>query len=156
MLEGLFNTPSPEQISQVISHSIAPSFLLGAVAGFVSVLFTRLTHILDRIRDINKLPEKGHAMSRLRADLPRLQRRAQLVNGAIYFAVVSGVVATILVIFSFASAYLGQQHVFGAGILFALALVLLATALTKFAREVRIALSEYDHHAIDAGSSAPP
>ena len=54
MLQDLFNTPSPEQISQVISHSIAPSFLLGAVAGFVSVLFTRLTNIVERIRDLEQ------------------------------------------------------------------------------------------------------
>jgi Protein of unknown function (DUF2721) len=152
MLEDLFNSPSPQQISQVISHSIAPSFLLGAVAGFVSVLFTRLTNILDRIRDINTLPETGHSMSRLRADLPRLQRRAQLVNRAIYFAAISGIVATFLVIFSFASAYLGQEHVFGAGVLFTVSLLLLAAALINFAREVRIALSDYDHHAVTGRS----
>jgi Protein of unknown function (DUF2721) len=154
MLQDLFNTPSPEQISQVISHSIAPSFLLGAVASFVSVLFTRLTNILERIRGLNALPENGHSMSHLRVDLPRLKRRARLVNSAMFSAVVSGVVATILVIFSFASAYLGQQHVFGAGVLFTISLVLLAAALINLAREVRIALSEYDHHAVGGSSGA--
>ncbi|PWK66438.1 hypothetical protein [Aminobacter sp. AP02] len=65
MLNDLFNAPSPDQISQVISHAIAPSFLLGVVASFVSMLFTRLTNILDRIRDLNALPEKVHPMSHL-------------------------------------------------------------------------------------------
>nr|WP_318608052.1 DUF2721 domain-containing protein [Mesorhizobium sp. BAC0120] len=146
MLNDLFNAPSPEQISQVISHSIAPSFSLGAVAGFVSVLFTRLTNILGRIRDLNSLPERDHPKSRLRVDLPRLERRARLVNRAMLYAVMSGVAATMLVIFSFASAYLGRQHVFGAGMLFTLALLLLAAALVTLACEVAMALNDYDHH----------
>lgn len=155
MLNDLFNSPSPEQISQVISHSIAPSFLLGAVAAFVSVLFTRQTNILERIRDLNALPETDHPMSLLRVDLPRLQHRARLVNAAMLCAVVSGVVATILVIFSFASAYLGRQHVFGAGLLFTVSLLLLAAALVTLAREVGIALNDYDHHAVDGNSRVP-
>lgn len=148
MLNELFNAPSPEQISQVISHSIAPSFLLGAVASFVSVSFTRLTNILDRIRDLNALPEEAHPMSHLRGDLTRLRHRARLVNSAMLYAVASGVVATVLVIFSFASAFFGRQHVFGAGGLFTVALLLLATALIILAREIRIALNDYDHHAV--------
>lgn len=152
MLSDLFNTPSPEQISQVISHSIAPSFLLGAVAGFVSVLFSRLDNILHRARDLNALPREGHPMSHLKADLPRLRRRAQLVNRAIYYAVISGIVATMLVIFSFASAYLGEQHVMGAGILFMISLALLTASLVTFALEVRIALNDYDHHGTGGGT----
>ncbi|KAA0694380.1 DUF2721 domain-containing protein [Neorhizobium sp. P12A] len=160
VLSDLLNAPSPDQVSQVISHSIAPSFLLGAVAGFVSLLSSRLNGILDRIRDLNTLPENEHAMSHLRADLPRLRRRARLVNRAIFYAVISGVVATLLVIFSFISAFFGRQHVLGAGFLFLVALSLLAAALIILAVEVRIALNEFDefdHHAVglDPGSSDP-
>jgi hypothetical protein len=71
------------------------------------------------------------------------------------YSVGSGVVATILVIFSFASAYLGRQHVFGAGALFTVSLLLLAAALITLAREVRIALNDYDHHAVDGSSRSP-
>jgi hypothetical protein len=148
VLNDLFNAPSPDQISQVISHAIAPSFLLGVVASFVSMLFTRLTNILDRIRDLNSLPDKAHPMSHLRDDLPRLHHRARLVNSAMLYAVASGVVATVLVIFSFASAFFGRQHVFGAGGLFTVSLLLLSVALITLGREVRIALNEYDHHAV--------
>ncbi len=87
-------------------------------------------------------------MSRLRDDLPRLRRRARLVNRAMLYAVFSGVVATFLVIFSFASAFLGRPHVFGAGVLFTVSLLLLAAALITLAYEVRIALNDYDHHAV--------
>lgn len=151
MLFNLLNAPSPNQISEVISHSIAPSFLLGAVAAFVSLLYSRLNDILHRVRELNALPEAENARSHLREDLPRLRRRARLLNRAIYYAVLSGIVATFLMIFSFASAFLGTQHVFGAGILFSVSLSLLAVALIMLALEVRIALNEYDHHSASGG-----
>jgi hypothetical protein len=70
-----------EHLSQVISHVVAPAFLLGAVASFISLLFTRMTNILDRVRSLN------------------------------------------------AVAYLGFEHVWGAGILFMVSLGYLCAAL---------------------------
>ena len=46
----MLETPPPSQLSQVISQSIAPAFVLGAVASFISVLVTRLNRIIDRCR----------------------------------------------------------------------------------------------------------
>ena len=66
----MFEPGSSEHLSQVISHVIAPSFLLGAVASFISLLFTRLTTILDRLRALNALPDDGHPLSKIKADLP--------------------------------------------------------------------------------------
>lgn len=155
MLFDLLSAPSPDQISQVISHAIAPSFLLGAVAAFVSLLYARLNNVVDRIRELNALPEAQHAKSHLREDLPRLRKRAQLINRAIYYSVLSGIVATLLVIFSFALAFLGVRHVFGAGLLFLVSVSLLAVALITLALEVRIALNEYDHHSGSGGRGGP-
>ena len=46
----------------------------------------------------------------------------------------------------FASVYLGIEHIYGAAIMFMIALLYLAAALVTFALEVRIALGEYDQH----------
>ena len=113
----MFEPGSSEHLSQVISHVIAPSFLLGAVASFISLLFTRLTTILDRLRALNALPDDGHPLSKIKADLPRLKRRANLVNTAIYLSVLSAIVAALLIIVAFASAYLGYEHIWGAAAL---------------------------------------
>lgn len=142
----VFGSPSPDQLSQVISHAIAPAFLLGAVASFVSVLFTRMTTIPDRLRTLNALPDEGHPSSALKPDIPRLRRRATLTNKAIFLSVCSGVAAAILLIVAFLAASLGVEHVFGAAILFIVSLAFLAAALVMFALEVRIELTEYDHH----------
>ena len=45
------------QLSQVIAQATAPSFLLGAVSGFVAVLIGRMNGVLDRIRATDGFPE---------------------------------------------------------------------------------------------------
>ena len=77
------------QLSQVIAQATAPSFLLGAVSGFVAVLIGRLNGVIDRIRAINAIPEQDAARQYLKVDLPRLIRRAGLLNHAVYLAVAS-------------------------------------------------------------------
>jgi uncharacterized protein DUF2721 len=137
---------SVDHLTQVISQVVAPSFLLGAVASFASVLFMRMTNILERLRKLRSLPESGHDHSFLRADVPRLQWRAQLVNAAIFLTVCSGAIAALLIILAFASAYMGLQHVWIAAVLFMISLTLLAGALVTFAIEVLSALREHDQH----------
>src|SRR3954466_8264192 len=66
-----------DQLSQVIAHATAPSFLLGAVSGFVAVLMGRMNGIIDRIRAINAIPDDDQVRVYLKADLPRLKRRAK-------------------------------------------------------------------------------
>jgi len=142
----MFETLSPDRLSQAITHAIAPAFVLGAVAGFTSILSLRLTAIVTRIRELTAIPGEGHPSAFLKADLPRLKRRAQLTNRAIFFAVISGLIVATLLIVAFLCAYLGIEHVYGAGIMFMIALLYLVAALVTFAVEVRIALSEYDDH----------
>ena len=137
---------SVDHLAQVISQVVAPSFLLGAVASFTSVLFMRMTNILERLRSLNDLPENGHPRSFLKADLPRLRWRVRLVNTAIFLTVGSGIVAALLIILAFASAYMGLQHVWVAALLFVISLALLVGALLVFAVEVVYALNENDQH----------
>lgn len=129
------------QLSQVIAQATAPSFLLGAVSGFVAVVIGRLNGVLERIRTINAIPDDDDARQYLSSDLPRLIRRAKLLNDAVYLAVSSALATTLLVIVAFVCALLQFRHEPGAAVMFIVALSLLALA-----REVRIALTEYDHH----------
>jgi len=80
----------PVQLSQVIAHATAPSFLLGAVSGFVAVLMGRMNGIIDRIRNLNAIADDDAARAPLKLDLPRLKARAKLVNMAIFLASPAG------------------------------------------------------------------
>jgi hypothetical protein len=135
-----------EEFHQIITQAAAPAFLLGAVAGFLSVLIGRSNRIVDRSNVLNAIDDNDPARARLKGDIPLLKRRAQLVNKAIEFAVVSGVFTTFLVIVAFTSPILGLSHVYGAAILFVLAMGSFATALVYLLVEVRIAISDFDYY----------
>jgi len=141
------DTPSVSQLSQVISQAAAPAFLLGALAAFIAVLVGRLNRIIDRTAFINSIPDDDTLRYRLKADLPRLMRRAAMMNRAIFWAVVASISVTLLVIVAFITAFFHLQHERGVAIFFLISLGAFAVSLIDFAREVRIALSEYDHHA---------
>ena len=140
-------TPSVHQLSQVISQAAAPAFLLVALAAFIAVLISRLNRIIDRTIILNGIPADDAVKSRLKADLPRLMRRAAMMNRAILWAVIGSIAVTVLVIVAFASAFFEVQHERGVAILFIISLGAFTISLVDFAREVRIALSEFDHYA---------
>jgi hypothetical protein len=141
------DTPSVSQLSQVISQAAAPAFLLGALAAFIAVLISRLNRIVDRSMILNAIPDNDTARSRLKADLPRLMRRAAMLNRAIFWAVVASISVTLLVIVAFITAFFELRHERGVAIFFLISLGAFTIALVDFAREVRIALTEFDHYA---------
>lgn len=142
----LSETPTVSQLSHVISQAAAPAFLLGALAAFIAVLISRLNRIIDRSIFLNGIPEEDAARCRLKADLPRLVQRAVMMNRAIFWAVVGSISISILIIVAFVTAFFEVQHERGVAILFIISLGAFTISLIDFAREVRIALSEYDHY----------
>jgi hypothetical protein len=135
-----------DQLSLVISHSTAPAFLLGAVAAFVSVLISRLNRIVDRCNVLTTIKDEDAERGRLKSDIPRLKRRAKLMNRAIEFAVVSGIFTTLLVLVAFGSAFIQFRHEYGAAVLFIFALSFFTGSLINLWLEVRIALNELDYY----------
>src|ERR1700704_1764143 len=96
---------------------------------------------------LNGIPDGDAARYRLKADLPRLMRRAAMMNRAIFWAVVGSISVTLLVIVAFVSAFFQLPHERGVAIFFLISLTAFTISLVDFAREVRIALSEFDHYA---------
>lgn len=130
------------QLSIVISQSIAPAFVLGAVASFISILVTRLNRIIDRCRSFDAAM-KNHPPSDLGAvDIGRLNARANLINRAIYLAIASALTTLLLMILAFVSAFFNYAHERGVGFLFVVALALFCASLVAFGQELRIALKD--------------
>ena len=99
------DTPSVSQLSHVISQAAAPAFLLGALAAFIAVLISRLNRVVDRTIVLNGISDDDTVRLRLKADLPRLMRRAAMLNRAIFWAVIGSIAVTLLVIVAFASPF---------------------------------------------------
>src|SRR5215475_10008515 len=99
------DTPSVSQLSHVISQAAAPAFLLGALAAFIALLITRLNRIIDRTIFLNGIADEDAAKVRLKADLPRLLRRAAMINRAIFWSVLGSISICILIVVAFVSAF---------------------------------------------------
>jgi hypothetical protein len=141
------DTPSVSQLAHVILQAAAPAFLLGAIAAFIAILISRLNRVIDRTIVLNAIADADTTKHRLKADLPRLMRRTAMLNRAIFWAVVSSITVTVLVIVAFVSAFFAIEHEHGVALLFVASLGAFTVSLFDFAREVRIALSEFDHYA---------
>jgi hypothetical protein len=74
--------PDVVRLSQIFSQA-APTFFLGAIAAFVSLITSRLSAVIERIRVLNAIAEDDQKRAHLRADLERLRRRAYLLNDGI-------------------------------------------------------------------------
>lgn len=138
--------PDAVHLSQVMTEAAAPAFVLGAVAAFISILLSRLNAVVDRIRNLNAIPDSDGSRYHLKADVLRLVRCAQRLKSATLLALASGISTSLLLLVAFMSALLRLQHVYGAALLFVVAIVFLASALFRFAQEVMIGLSEADHY----------
>jgi hypothetical protein len=84
--------PDPQRLSEIFSNAIAPTFFLGAVAAFVSLMSSRPSTVIERIRRLNAIVDEDHARARLKVDLERLRRRARFLNNGILAALRGGTV----------------------------------------------------------------
>lgn len=138
--------PDAQRFSEIFSNAIAPTFFLGAVAAFVSLMSSRLSAVIERVRTLNAITDEDQARAHLKVDLARLRRRARLLNSGILAALRSGVCATVLLAIMFITGFLGLKHAYGAGLLFIIATGFLGLALVRFAQEARISLAEHDEY----------
>jgi hypothetical protein len=138
----MLETPPVSHLSQVISQAIAPAFILGAVAAFISVLVTRLNRIIDRCRILGAGDQGPRPLDANGVEKSRLDARANLINRAMFWAVCSAFATLLLMIVAFVSAFLDLPHERGVGALFIVALLFFCASLINFGREIRIVIRE--------------
>ena len=100
--------------------------------------------MIDRSQFLHGIGDDDEPRSYLKADLPRLKRRAQLLNRALLCSVVAAILTALIIIVAFISAMMSVAHEYGVAILFIGALLLFCAALVDLARETRIALHDND------------
>ena len=143
----MFNfIPDAERLSQIFAQAIAPTFFLGAVAAFVSLMASRLSAVIARVQTLNAITDDDQPRVRLKADVARLRRRARLLNSGILASLRGGLCATLLLAILFVSEFFGLKYAYGAGLLFVMSTFLLGFALFRFAQEARISLAEADEY----------
>lgn len=138
--------PDAQRLSAIFSQALAPTFFLGAVAAFVSLMASRLSAVIERTRTLRAIPEDDPARAPLRADIDRLRRRARFLHSGILASLRGGLCATLLLAIIFVTEFSGLKYAYGAGLLFIFATFFLGFALFRFAQEASIGLSETDEH----------
>jgi uncharacterized membrane protein len=137
-------TPSIDQLGRIIGNVAAPAFLLGAVAAFISVVMSRINRVIDRLQFLHGIRDDDDARSYLKNDIPRLHRRAAMLNRSLFCSVVAAIFTALIIVVAFSTAMLGFAHEYGIAILFIAALLMFCVALIDLARETRIALHDND------------
>lgn len=138
--------PDTQRLSEIFSQAIAPTFFLGAVAGFISLMAARLSAVMERARALNAIPDDDQLRAHLKVDLERLRHRARFLNSGILASLFAGLCATLLLAIMFVVGFFGLKHAFGAPLLFVIATIFLGFALFRFAQEARISVRETDEH----------
>jgi hypothetical protein len=143
--------PQFDDITHVIQLSIAPVFLLTAIAGFVNALLGRLARAIDRRRTLDELlpayQEETDTRGHMEYELELLARRIKLIMWALGLAVLSALLICMLIGVAFISAYF-EARLAGAAvaILFTGSILALTACLLIFFREVMLAGTAVQHN----------
>ena len=105
------------------------------MAGFLSILIARLERVADKNRALRTSDPNVDPTGELAA---AFARRMELLNRAIYFAVLSALITAGLLIGAFLAALLGIGHGQIVAAMFAAALALLMASLVELTREMRV------------------
>lgn len=145
-------------IAHVIQLSVAPVFLLTAIAGLLGVLANRLARAVDRAREIEGLLEKGTVANAeaLRQEHAVCARRSRMILRAIALCVISGLLVCAVIVGLFMTAYYKWSPDLSRYVaaLFAAALLALLAGLLTFLREVYVATATLRFSAQVAGDRA--
>src|SRR5712675_1997510 len=136
--------PDIDRLTQIFSNAVAPSFFLGAIAAFVSLMMSRLASVNAQIKATRALPDQDRSAVGSSMALRPLTRRARLLNDGIILSLGGGVCATLLLAALFASQFFGLKHVFCSFFFFFLATLLLGVSLFRFAQEAWLARRELE------------
>jgi hypothetical protein len=101
--------PDVQRLTSIFAQATAPTFFLGAVAAFVSLMSSRLSAVVARIRALNAIPQDDPERARLKDDIARLRRRAALLNSGIVYSLIAGICATILLAILFTAEFFGMK-----------------------------------------------
>lgn len=154
------NAPMPDKldlIAHVIQLSVAPVFLLTAIAGLLGVLTNRLARAVDRAREIEGWLEASdrHNAESLREEHADCARRSRMILRAIALCVISGLLVCVVIVGLFVTAYYAWSPDLTRFVaaLFAAALLALLAGMLTFLREVYVATATLRFSAQVAGSA---
>jgi len=142
-MNTMMDTDVVNSVARLIQLSVAPVFLLAAVAGLLNVFVGRLTRIIDKIEKLQLFEEKkiqidaDFKMSEkmiIRKDF--LLKRLRTTNIAIALITSAGLMVALVIITMFLSAMLDFKNGTLISTFFILAMIFLISSLLLFLKEI--------------------
>ena len=137
----LVNPNIVHSVSELIQLSVAPVFLLAAVAGLLNVFIGRLTRIMDRVYDLDAYEDKNPKTAETIKRREFLTMRLSNINLAILFITFTGLMIALVIVAMFMSSLFDFTTALVISILFIFAMSSLIIALVVFLREIHYTTS---------------
>lgn len=135
--------PTITRIAGFINLTVAPVFLLSAVASILVLLTTRLGRIVDRARILEErlpsLPEGARA--RVVLELEALEHRSHLMQWALTLGTVCAPLTCLVIACAFLGLVLQAHLAWAVAGLFMAAIAMFTASLLVFLREVFVAMA---------------
>jgi ABC-type transporter Mla maintaining outer membrane lipid asymmetry permease subunit MlaE len=133
--------PDLSMVISVLQTALTPAFLLVAVGSLLNVLTGRLSRIVDRSRDLQRMhaETEGESHQRVVSELRIIERRMRVVGSSILFAVLSAIAVCVMISLLFLMGLTQFSAPWIAVAVFMLALLLLVACLLQFVHEIRLA-----------------
>ena len=134
--------PGITTVAQTITLALSPIFMLTAIGQLLNVLAGRLSRVVDRVRALEQeIHQRGDGdRSRLVWELRLLDRRLAIINAALFLAVSSAVMTSLVVALLFVATLAHLHFATLVALLFIVAMLLLIASLAYFMMEVRVSL----------------
>ena len=131
-----------QSISHVIQLSVAPVFLLTAVATMINAMNTRLGRIVDRLRYLKSSPDLNIPLNNVEKEFSLLTHRIRITYFGMLFSVLSGLFVCLDIATAFVGALLVVDFTKSVAVIFIFAIISMIVALGMFLREISIAVVE--------------
>lgn len=133
-------------VAHVIQLAVAPVFLLTGVGTVLSVMTNRLSRIIDRFRELERIRPgagEGHfSQDDVRShqdEMKILAHREQVIYWAISLCTVCALLICVVIVTLFVGSVMGVQLTSAIALLFIVAMFALIGGLLSFLREIYIA-----------------
>lgn len=137
----LVNSNTVHTVSELIQLSVAPVFLLAAVAGLLNVLTGRLTRIMDQVYKLDAKEKSETISQHMLRRRKFLTMRMSNINLAIFFCTSTGLLVALVILTMFLSTLLNFKMSLVISILFILAMLSLIISLFVFLKEIHYTTS---------------
>ena len=137
----LINPNVIHTVSELIQLSVAPVFLLAAVAGLLNVFTGRLTRIMDQVYKLDAREENNSRTEEMIKRRNFLAMRMSNINLAILFITFTGIMVALVIVTMFLSTLLEFRTGIVISVLFILAMLSIIISLFVFLREIHYTTS---------------